>query len=75
MNRFPGGGEATGKAALRDMINATIGYEQFAAELQKSSQSIHRMPGPAGYPGTASFFATPKALQKRVGVKLTVQAS
>jgi DNA-binding phage protein len=75
MNAYLGGDEATGKAVLRDVINATIGFEQLAAELQKSSKSLHRMLGPNGNPNTANFFAILQVLQKRVGVKLTVKAA
>jgi DNA-binding phage protein len=75
MNAYLGGDEATGKAVLRDVINATIGFEQLAADLQKPSKSLHRMLGPSGNPNTANFFAILLVLQKRVGVKLTVKAA
>ncbi len=75
MNAYLAGDEVTGKAVLRDVINATIGFEQLAAELQKSSKSLHRMLGPRGNPNTANFFAILKVLQKKVGVKLTVKAA
>ena len=74
MNAYLGGDEDTGKAVLRDLINATIGFEQLAAELRKPSKSLHRMLGPNGNPSTANFFAILQVLQKRVGVKLTVKA-
>jgi DNA-binding phage protein len=75
MNAYLGGDEAAGKAVLRDVINATIGFEQLATDLQKPSKSLHRMLGPSGNPNTASFFAILQVLQKRVGVKLTVKAA
>jgi DNA-binding phage protein len=75
MNAYLGGDEATGKAVLRDVINATIGFEQLAVELQKPSKSLHRMLGPGGNPNTTNFFAILLVLQKRVGVKLTVKAA
>lgn len=75
MNAYLDGDEAAGKAVLRDMINATIGFEQLAAELGKPSKSLHRMLGPSGNPNTANFFAILQVLQKRVGVKLTVKAA
>lgn len=62
-------------AVLRDIINATIGFEQLARELQKPSKSLHRMIGPRGNPNTANFFAIMKVLQKEPGVKLTVRAA
>ncbi len=75
VNAYLGGDEATGKAVLRDVVNATIGFEQLAAKLQKPSKSLHRMLGPRGNPNTANFFAILQVLQKIVGVKLTVKAA
>ena len=75
VNAYLGGDEVTGKAVLRDVIKATLGFEQLAAELQKPSKSLHRMLGPGGNPNTANFFAILQVLQKRVGVKLTVKAA
>ena len=75
MNAYLGGDEATGKAVLRDVINATVGFEQLAADLQKPSKSLHRMLGPGGNPSTANFFAILQVLQKRVGLRLTVKAA
>lgn len=75
VNAYLGGDEATGKTVLRDVINATIGFEQLAADIQKPSKSLHRMLGPNGNPNTANFFAILQVLQKRVGVKLTVKAA
>ena len=75
VNAYLGGDETTGKAVLRDVINATIGFEQLAADLRKPSKSLHRMLGPRGNPNTVNFFAILQVLQKRVGVRLTVQAA
>lgn len=75
MNAYLGGDEAAGKAVLRDVINATVGFEQLAAELRKPSKSLHRMLGPKGNPSAANFFAVLQVLQKRAGVKLTVKAA
>lgn len=74
MNAYLSGDEVTGKALLRDVINATIGFERLAAEIQKPSKSLHRMLGPGGNPNTANFFAILQVLQKSVGLKLTVKA-
>ena len=75
VNAYLGGDETTGKAVLRDVINATIGFEQLAADLRKPSKSLHRMLGPRGNPNTVNFFAILQVLQKRVGGRLTVQAA
>jgi len=75
VNAYLGGDEVTGKTVLREAIDATIGFEQLAADLGKPSKSLHRMLGPHGNPNTANFFAILRALQKRVGVTLTVRAA
>ncbi len=75
VNAYLTGDEATGKAVLRQVINATVGFEQLAADLRKSSKSLHRMLGPLGNPNTSNFFGILQVLQKRVGVKLTVKAA
>ncbi len=75
VNAYLSGDEATGKTVLRDVINATVGFEPLAAELGKPGKSLHRMLGPQGNPSTANFFAILQVLQKRAGVKLTVKAA
>ncbi len=75
VNAYLGGDEAAGKAILRDVINVTIGFEPHAALLRKPSKSLHRMLGPRGNPNTANFFGILRAVQKRVGVTLTVRAA
>ena len=40
----------TGKAVLRDYINATIGFEELSRVFDKSSKSLMRMFGPKGAP-------------------------
>src|SRR5712692_9597351 len=51
------GEEATGKAVLKDLINATIGFEELARLVDKPSKSLYRMLGPNGNPNAANFFA------------------
>jgi|SRR5215472_16018929 len=75
INAYLNGDEVTGKAVLRDVVNATIGFEKLAAELGKPSKSLHRMLGPRGNPNTANFFAVLQVLQKSIRVKLTVKAA
>lgn len=75
VNSYLEGDEAAGRSVLRDVINATTGFEQLAEDLQKSSKSLHRMLGPKGNPNTSNFFAILQAVQKRLGVRLTVRAA
>lgn len=74
MNAYLEGDETTGKTLLREAINATVGFDQLEADLERPNKSLNRMFGPRGNPNTASFFETLKALQKKLGVTLTVRA-
>jgi hypothetical protein len=61
-NAFRSGDELTGKSVLREMINATVAFEQRAADLRKPGKSLHRMLRARGNPTTANFFAILSAL-------------
>jgi DNA-binding phage protein len=74
LNAYLAGDSATGKAILRDLINATIGFEGLAAEINKPSKSLHRMLGDKGNPSTENFFDILGALQRKTKVKLAVTA-
>jgi len=74
INAYLAGDTQTGKAVLRDLVNATVGFEELATEVKKPSKSLHRMLGPAGNPSTESFFGIVSALQKKTRVKLRVTA-
>ena len=74
INAYLSGDTATGKAILRDLVNATIGFEALAAATKKPSKSLHRMLAPRGNPNTENFFDIVNALQKKTRVKLRVTA-
>ena len=48
MNAYLGGDTGTGKSILRDLVNATVGFEELASLLKKPSKSLHRMLAPHG---------------------------
>lgn len=64
----------TGKAVLRDYINATIGFEELSQVLDKSSKSLMRMFGPKGNPQANNLFAMIQYLQEQEGIHLEVKA-
>lgn len=74
INAYLAGDTQTGKAVLRDLVNATVGFEELAAAVKKPSKSLHRMLAPRGNPSTENFFGIVSALQKRTRVKLRVTA-
>jgi hypothetical protein len=64
----------TGKAILRDYINATIGFDELAALTAKSPKSLMRMFGPSGNPQARNLFDVIGHLQKREGLHFEVRA-
>jgi DNA-binding phage protein len=63
-----------GRSALRDYINATIGFDSLAKATNTPAKSLMRMFGPKGNPTAANLFAVINALQERTGVHLEVRA-
>ena len=64
----------TGKALLRDYINATIGFEELSNLTDKSPKSLMRMLGPKGNPQARNLFEIIGYLQNREGVHFEVRA-
>jgi len=64
----------TGKAILRDYINATIGFDTLGSLTDKSPKSLMRMLGPKGNPQARNLFEIIAHLQKREGIHLEVRA-
>ena len=64
----------TGKAVLRDFINATIGFPELGSLTNKSPKSLMRMFGPDGNPQARNLFEIIGCLQEREGLRLTVRA-
>jgi DNA-binding phage protein len=65
----------TGKRVLRDYINATVGFEKLAREVDRPAKSLMRMFSATGNPTAASLFAVISHLQKATGVNLAVAAA
>ncbi|WP_419953885.1 DNA-binding protein [Methylobacterium sp.] len=74
VDQFLAGELDTGKAVLRDYINATIGFERLAVETGSSSKSLMRMLSPTGNPTASNLFAVLTTVQKAAGLKLAVAA-
>ena len=65
---FLSGDIGTGKILLCDYINATIGFERLAAELDRKPKSLMRMLGPLGNPRAANLFAIVAHLKLLEGI-------
>ena len=63
----------TGKAILRDYINATIGFDVLGSLTDKSPKSLMRMLGPKGNPQAANLFEIIVHLQKQEGIRFEVR--
>ena len=64
----------TGKALLRDYINATVGFEKLADLTKKESKSLMRMFSEAGNPTANNLFEVLSILQKKEGIHYELQA-
>jgi DNA-binding phage protein len=64
----------TGKAVLRNYVNAAIGFQTLAELTEISAQSLMRMLSPAGNPTAQNLFNIVNSLMCNEGVQLKVQA-
>lgn len=64
----------TGKALLRDYINATVGFEKLARATGTPSKSLMRMLGPKGNPRASNLLNVIAKLQQVAHVRLEVAA-
>ncbi|MBM1290356.1 hypothetical protein JQT98_21710, partial [Ponticoccus sp. SC6-69] len=65
----------TGKLLLRDYVNATVGFEALATELDKDPKSLMRMLSAKGNPRADNLLAMVARLKQREGVSFTVALS
>ena len=68
-------GEAdTARLVLRDLVNATVGFETLAAETAKPAKSLHRMLSKNGNPTMDNLAAILGAVRRKLGVEIQVRA-
>ena len=63
---------ATGKAVLRDYVNATAGFQDLQKRTHIPAKSLMHMLGPKGSPSAANLSSILTALQKAEGVRFRV---
>jgi DNA-binding phage protein len=63
----------TGRAILRNYINATIGFPKLAQATSISSPSLQRMFGPSGNPRAENLFGVIAHLQRQEGVEVELR--
>ena len=71
---FLNGDSETAKLILRDLVNATIGFEQLAQTVEKPAKSVHRMLSPTGNPTMTSLASIFAALNDSMKVKMHARA-
>jgi DNA-binding phage protein len=75
---FLNGEPQLARLILRDLVNATIGFEGLAVKIAKPAKSLHRMLSKQGNPNMDNLAAILGALGKELGVELeahTVKAA
>jgi DNA-binding phage protein len=72
---FVSGDIETGKAVLRDYINATIGFNELAEAMHHSPKSLMRMLSPSGNPQARNLFEIVEYLQCKEKIRFQVVAS
>ncbi len=68
------GDVGAGKSIIRDYINATIGFEALAAEVDKDPKSVMRMFSEKGNPNANNLFGVIGSLQRYTKKHLHVSA-
>jgi len=63
----------TGKALVRDYINATLGFEKLSRLTNKDSKSLMRMFSVSGNPTANNLFEVIHVLQEKEGVHYELQ--
>lgn len=59
----------TGKAILRDYVNATIGFEELSRRTKRPAKSLMRMLSPGGNPQARNLFEVIAYLQRAEGLR------
>ena len=72
INELLAGDLDTGKAMLRDYVNASITFDGLAKATRLPTKSLQRMLGPRGNPTAESLFTIFKVLQKSERIRLAV---
>jgi len=71
---FLNGEPDTARLILRDLVNATVGFETLARLTDKPSKSLHRMLSSNGNPSMDNLAAIFGALRNRLRVDIEVHA-
>lgn len=70
---FLSGEPDTARLILRDLVNATLGFEQLAALTHKPNKSLHRTLSPKGNPSMDNLAAIFGAVKNKLNVGFDVR--
>ncbi len=70
---FINGEPESAKLILRDLVNATIGFEALAEEIQKPAKSLHRMLSRSGNPTMSNISAVFAAIKRALKVEINTR--
>jgi DNA-binding phage protein len=73
MTMFCQGEPEGARLILRDLVNATIGFEQLAAHIHRPSKSVHRMLSAQGNPSMDNLSAIVGALAESMTATVEVR--
>ena len=71
---FLNGEPEMARVILRDLVNATVGFEGLAKETAKPSKSLHRMLSVGGNPSMDNLAAIFSVMRSSLGVAIEVHA-
>lgn len=71
---FLNGEPHVARLILRDLVNASLGFEHLATETNRPSKSLHRMLSEKGNPSMDNLAAIFGAVRKRLGVAFEAHA-
>lgn len=66
---FLNGEPHVARLILRDLVNASVGFEGLAAETNRPSKSLHRMLSAKGNPSMDNLAAIFGVVRKRLGIE------
>lgn len=70
---FLNGEPEVSRLILRELVNATIGFEELAIETSKPSKSLHRMLSAKGNPTMDNLTTIFDVLRKKLNVEIQVK--
>lgn len=70
---FINGEPVSAKLILRDLVNATVGFEELAEEIQKPAKRLHRMLSRSGNPTMSNISAVFAAIKRALKVEVHIR--